>query len=359
MIDQPCRTGEGCVFSRRVLITGGAGFLGSHLADRFQSAGVHVRLFDLTDRPSWARVPGIEYVRGDIRDPTSAAAALGGVDAVVHAAFASPRQSGDGIRNVNVGGTQNLCAGAFAEGVRHFILVSSTIVLKPRRVHPVFRNSPLTQLDLYRASRVEAERIVAKYQCRGLPVAIVRPKTFVGPGRVSAFAIIFERIRLGQTVPVLGSGQNRYQLLDIRDMAEGIRLLEGAAAQGVFYFGARDFRTVREDLQALVDHARTEARLQFIPGRIARVALRGVELANIVPLSEWHHMSAYGEDSVVDISRAEQELGWRSERSNAQALREAYDWYIKSMTTTGSARRTHPVPFVHQALKRLSWILPQ
>lgn len=345
--------------SRQILITGGGGFLGAHLATRFRRDDGCVRLFDLVERPGWACEPGIEYKYGDIRDPAAVATALKEVDMVVHAAFASPHQSAEVIHSVNVEGTRNLCENALARGVRRLILISSTIVLKPRRVHPLFPNSPLTRIDLYRASRATAESVVAEYRSKGLSVAIVRPKTFIGPGRVSAFAILFERIRLGQSIPVFGNGQNRYQLLDIRDMAEGIRLLEAPDAGGVFFFGARGFRTVREDFQTLLDHARTGARLQFIPGRIARVVLRGMELANIVPLSEWHYMSAYGEDSVVDISRAEQELGWRPERSNAQALMEAYDWYVGTMTATGTAGSTHAVPLVHQALKRLSWILPR
>lgn len=341
---------------RRVLITGGAGFLGSHLADGFRKQGIRVRLFDRAEDPGWASSPGLEYVRGDIRDPAAVAVALEGVETVIHAAFASPRQSREVIQSVNVEGTRNLCGGALARGVRRLILISSTIVLKPRRVHPLFRNSPLTRLDLYRSSRVEAEEIVAEAGHRGLSVAIVRPKTFVGPGRVSAFAIIFEWIRLGRPVPVLGNGQNRYQLLDVRDMAEGIRLLEGGGAEGVFCFGARSFRTIRDDLQALLDHAGTGARLRFIPGWIGRMALRGMELSNIVPLSEWHYMSARGEDSIVDISRAERELGWQPERSNAQALIEAYDWYVTSLRT-GAAGSPHPVPLAHRILKGCSRIL--
>ena len=342
---------------RRVLITGGAGFLGLHLADRFQREGMDVRLFDLAECPDWAREAGMEYVRGDVRDPAAIAAALAGIDAVIHAAFASPRQTRKVIDSVNGEGSRLLCAEALARGVGRLILISSTIVLQPRRVHPLFRNSPLTRLDLYRASRVAAEQIVAEYEEKGLSVAIVRPKTFIGPGRVSAFALIFECIRHGKPVPVLGNGRNRYQLLDVRDMAEGVRLLVTSSAAGVFFFGARDFRTVREDLQALLAHARTGARLRYVPERLARVALRGIELANIVPLSEWHHMSAYGEDSVVDISRAEYELGWRPERSNAQALVEVYDWYVASVTNTGTARTTHPVPLMHRALKGLNWLL--
>jgi nucleoside-diphosphate-sugar epimerase len=344
---------------RRVLITGGAGFLGTHLARTFRREGAQVRLLDLEADRGGGLDPAVEHVAGDVRDPRAVADALDGIDVVVHAAFASPRHPALAMRGVNVEGTRNVCEQAMAQGVRRVILISSTIVTKPARAHPILREAPLSRLDTYRASRAEAERVADEYRVRGLQVAVVRPKTFVGPERVGAFAIIFEWIRLGRPVLVLGSGRNRYQLLDTRDMAEGIRLLAGADAQGLFLFGARDFRTVREDLQALLDHAGTDARLRFVPGRLAGCALRGMELAAIVPLSEWHYMSAAGKDSMADISRATLELGWRPERSNAQALIEAYDWYVASMHATGTARTTHPVPLVHRALKGLSWILPR
>jgi len=139
-------------------------------------------------------------------------------------------------------------------------------------------------------------------------------------------------------------------------MAEGIRLLEASHASGIFFFGAKQYQTIQEDLQGLLDHAGTGARLCFVRPSIAQWTLWGMELANIAPLSEWHYKSAYDEDSVVDTSRAEQELEWRSERSNLQALQDAYDWYVASVGATGTARSTHPPPLAHRALIVLSRI---
>jgi len=345
--------------SRQVLITGGAGFLGVHLTDRFRKAEMRVRLFDFAEPPPWAQEPGVEYMRRDTRNLAEVISSLKGVDSVVHAAFSSPRESLETLHSVNVDGTKNLCAGAIAQGVRRFILISSTIVLRPQRVHPFFRDSPLTRLDMYRATRVEAEEIVTRCGGKGLSVAIVRPKTFIGPSRVSAFEIIFDWVRCGRPVLILGSGQNRYQLLDVRDMAEGIRLIEAAKGEGVFSLGAQEFQTVREDLQMLLEHAKTEARLRFIPRWIACAMVRGIELANMIPLSEWHVMSANGEDSVVDISRALKELGWRPERSNTKALIDSYDWYVTNFMTTGKIASRWPLPLAHRALdKILSIFLP-
>ena len=342
----------------QILITGGAGFLASHLVDRFRCHGARVRLFDIAARPDWAQGPGIEYVRGDVRDEKLTRAALEGVDTVLHAAFASPRQNLELVRSVNTEGTRILCRCAGARGVARLVLISSTIVARPPKVHPFLSNSPLTRLDAYRSTRAEAEKIASDCGNTGMQVAIVRPKTFIGPGYLSAFAIVFEWIRLGRPVLILGDGENRYQLVDVRDMADGLALLARSDAAGVFYFGGQEFGTVRHDLQALLHHARTGSRLCTVPRMMARAALRGIELANIVPLSEWHYMNAHGKDSVVDISRTAQELGWRPKWSNAQSLLDAYDWYVGSMRATGTVRTKFPVPVTHRALKYLSWFLP-
>jgi nucleoside-diphosphate-sugar epimerase len=342
----------------RVLITGGAGFLGVHLANRLRAEGLPVRLLDLAE-PLDSLSEGVEYERGDIRDRELLAAAVRDVDAVVHAAFASSRQSADRLYGVNVEGTRAVCEAAVAHGVRRLILISSTIVLKPGRRHPFLASAPLSRLDLYRATRAEGERIVAECGARGVSVALVRPKTFLGPDRVGAFAILFELIRRGRVVPVLGEGRNRYQLLAVGDLTDGIRRLVASDAQGVFHFGAHEFRTVREDLQTLVDHAGTGARLRFVPSVLARSVLRSIELVGITPLAEWHYMSARGEDSIVDTRRAEQELAWRARESNATALVAAYDWYQATRAVGGVARTTHPVTRAHRVLERLTWMLPR
>lgn len=339
------------------VITGGAGFLGSHLVEVLRARGERVRIVDWIEPPAWCAAAGVEYLRGDVREPAVIQQAVHGAGAVIHAAFASPRQTRELMRGVNVEATRLVCEAALQRNAR-FVLISSTIVTRPARSHPFLSNSPVSRLDLYRSTRAEAEDAVSRFAGRGLSYAIVRPKTFLGPGRVSAFTLLFDRIRRGLAVPVLGAGTNRYQLLHIRDMAEGIALLVSSTAQGVFHFGARQFGTVREDLQALADHAGTGARLSFLPAGLSRLALRAIELAGLTPAAEWHHMSASGRDAVVDISRAEKELGWSPRWSNAQALGDAYGWYAASMRTRGEAQALHPLPFSHRALDRiLRWFV--
>ncbi|HEY3826959.1 MAG TPA: NAD-dependent epimerase/dehydratase family protein [Bryobacteraceae bacterium] len=342
----------------RILITGGAGFLGSHLTANLLAHGTAVRIFDLADRPDWVPVSGpdasgVEYVPGDIRDGAALGSALEGVDAVIHAAFASPRMAPETIEEVNVGGARELSRQTLSRGVSRVVLISSSVVERAPHVHPFLRRAGINAFDLYRKSRAEAERVFAEQASRGFRLAMARPKTFVGPGRVSAFNIIFEWIRQGRPVLLMGEALNHYQLLEIGDMAEGIRLLTNSDAEGVFHFGATRFGTFRGDLQALIDHAGTGSRLRFVPGLAARAILRGMELAGMPPPSELHYMSARGKDSVANTTRATGELGWQPKWGNVDALRSAYDWYVQSMATTGTAKSIHMLPKSHRALGRV------
>lgn len=330
-----------------ILITGGAGFLGAHIARAFLDSGKAVRVLDIAPPPTWANE--VDYVQGGVCDIDTVKRATRGVESVVHAAFASPRQAPQTLRTVNVDGTRMVYEAARDAGARRFVLISSTIVERPSRRHPFLSGSGLSRLDDYRACRTEAETWLM--QQSGPSIAAVRPKTFLGPGKVGAFAMMFDAIRRGDAVPVLGAGTNHYQLLDIRDMAEGVRLLEDTQESGVFHFGAEEFGTVRQDLQTLIDHARSGARLSHVPSTLAKIALRGIELAGITPLSEWHYFSTYCQDGVADIGRAQRGLSWHATRSNAQALIEAYDAYTAAFRAAGQVETTHPIPFSHQILR--------
>jgi nucleoside-diphosphate-sugar epimerase len=131
---------------------------------------------------------------------------------------------------------------------------------------------------------------------------------------------------------------------------------EPKAARETFNVGATEFGTVRSDLQALIDHAGSSSRLQPIPVKPAELALRGLELMRVSPLAEWHYKTAH-KDSFVDVTKAQQLLGWQPRLSNRDALIETYDWYLANRERVGAAGVTHRVPWNQQALgllKRLS-----
>jgi nucleoside-diphosphate-sugar epimerase len=340
-------------------ITGGAGFLGLHLARRLLADGRAVRTLDLAPLDDAELERDVEELRGDVRDRDAVGRLVEGAEVVVHAAAALPiRGSRAGIFAVNVGGTERVLDAAAAAGVRRVVFISSTAVYGVPEKHPIEEDDPLVGVGHYGASKIEAERICRDFGRRGLETVVVRPKTFVGPERLGVFEILFDWIREGRRIYVLGDGSNRYQLLAVDDLVDAVvRAAEAAGAPGeAVNVGAREFGTVRSDHQALIDHAGSSSRITPVPARPAEVALRALELLRVSPLAEWHYRTAH-RDSFVDVSKAERLLGWSPRLSNEQALIETYDWYLANRGRVGAAGITHRVPWDQQALgllKRIS-----
>jgi nucleoside-diphosphate-sugar epimerase len=334
-----------------VAISGGAGFLGLHLARRLVADGHDVRTLDLApldDAPLEGR---IEELRGDVRRTAHARRLVAGADVLVHAAAALPIQvSRASIRSVNVEGAAVTFAAAAEARVRRLVLISSTAVYGVPERHPIHEDDPLVGVGHYGESKIEAERLCEAFARRGLETVIVRPKTFVGPERLGVFEILFDWIREGRRIPILGDGSNRYQLLAVEDLVDAVvRCLDGAVAGQALNVGAGRFGTVREDLEALIDHAGSGSRLRPVPAKPAEVVLRGLELAHLSPLAEWHYRTAH-KDSFVSIERARAQLGWEPRLSNAETLVATYDWYLEHRRDLRAAGLTHRVPWDQRAL---------
>jgi nucleoside-diphosphate-sugar epimerase len=342
----------------RWAISGGAGFLGLHLARRLVADGHEVRTLDLAPLDDAGLEAAVEELRGDIRSAADCRRLVEGADVLVHAAAALPIQaSRESIRSVNVGGTATLLAAASEAGVRRHVLVSSTAVYGIPKVHPIDESSPLVGVGWYGESKIEAEEVTRDFGRRGLEFAIVRPKTFIGPERLGVFEILFDWIREGRRIYVLGSGHNRYQLLAVEDLVDAIVLAaeRPEAAGETVNVGAKEFGTVREDLGALIAHAESSSRLTSFPAKPAEIGLRVLELLRVSPLAEWHYKTAH-RDSFVDVGKAERLLGWEPRFSNAEALCRTYDWYMAHRETLKAAGVTHRVPWNQQALALLKKI---
>jgi nucleoside-diphosphate-sugar epimerase len=342
----------------RWAITGGAGFLGLHLARRLLAEGHEVRTLDLAplDDPELER--SVEELRGDVRDPVAGSRLAEGADVLVHAAAALPIQaSRESIRSVNVEGTAVVLAAALEAGVRRAVLISSTAVYGVPKHDPIDETSPLVGVGHYGESKIEAEEVARDVGRRGLEVVILRPKTFIGPERLGVFEILFDWIREGRRIPILGDGSNRYQLLAVEDLVEATVSAASAPVVGeTFNIGATEFGTVRSDLEGLIAHAGSRSRLRSVPVRPAELALRALELARLSPLAEWHYRTAH-RDSYVETAKAQRQLGFAPRLSNEQALCETYDWYLANRDRPRAAGVTHRVPWDQRALgllKRLS-----
>jgi nucleoside-diphosphate-sugar epimerase len=326
------------------LITGGAGFLGINLCRFLLPLGPALRSLDIAPFDYPERV-SIDAILGDIRDATIVDRAMAGVDIVVHCAAALPLCSRQDIFSTNVEGARILLQSAVDHRASRFINISSTAVYGIPEHHPIDEHAPLNGVGPYGEAKIKAEGLCAEFRAKGLCVPQLRPKTFIGPERLGAFELLYEWAYEGRNFPVIGPGNNRYQLLDVEDLCRAIYLCATAdqnLVNDTFNVGASEFGTMRENVQAVLDRAGHGKKAVTFPARPAIWALRLLEFLRLSPLYEWIYETA-ARDSVVSTKRIETRLGFVPKYSNREALIRNYDWYAahrdEAESRTGRSHR--------------------
>jgi nucleoside-diphosphate-sugar epimerase len=338
---------------KRVLVTGGAGFLGINLIRHLHAHGYEPVSLDLEPFTYADMRPHVREVRGDIRKRADVDRAMEGVQFVVHGAAALPLYTPEDIHTTDVDGTRVVFESAKAHNVERAVHVSSTAVYGVPERHPIYEDDPMVGVGPYGKAKIEAEAVCLGFRRDGMVVPIVRPKSFVGPERLGVFAMLYDWALEGHNFPVLGNGHNRYQLLDVEDLCEAIRLCLELPAEKVndtFNIGAKEFGTIRSDYQAVLDHAGKGKRIIGTPAGPAIFALRVLEKLGISPLYAWVYETA-AKESFVSIEKAERQLGYAPKYSNKQALIRNFDWYVAHLKHfQQSSGVSHRVPWKQGAL---------
>jgi len=337
-----------------ILVTGGAGFLGINLCRQLLASGFGVRSMDIAPF-NYPERESVDVLQADIRDPAAVERAMTGADIVVHCAAALPLSSKEEIHSTDVGGTRTLLGAAALHGAdRRFIFISSTSVYGVPDHHPVLEDDRLVGVGPYGSAKIEAENLCLESRRRGLCVPILRPKTFVGPERLGAFELLYDWAYAGKNFPVLGSGGNRYQLLDVADLCDVIVLCATQGRDSVndtFNVGAKHFGTMRDNVQSVLDRAGHGGRVISLPLQPAIALLRLLEAMHLSPLYEWIYETA-ARESYVSIERIERKLGFVPRYSNRMALIRNFDWYVAHRAEyQGKTGITHRVPWKKGALQ--------
>jgi nucleoside-diphosphate-sugar epimerase len=318
----------------RYLVTGGSGYFGALLVARLGPA--ECRVFDLHDAGD--RDGATEFHRGDIRDPEAIAAAARGVEVIFHNVAQVPLAKDRGLfRTVNVDGTRNMLEAARHMGVRKVVATSSSAVFGAPKTNPVTEDTLREPGEAYGRAKHEGERLCGEHARRGLDVSIVRPRTIMGHGRLGIFQILFEWIREGRNVPVLGAGDNLYQFVHAEDLADACILAAGRPGPRTYNCGTDRFGTMREVLETLCRHARTGSRVRSVPMAPAVWGMRATSALGLSPLGAYHALM-YGRSMYFDISRATAELGWKPRWSNDEMFIQSYDWYCRNRDAVLAAR---------------------
>jgi nucleoside-diphosphate-sugar epimerase len=315
----------------RFLITGAAGFLGINLVRYLQTNGHQIVSLDIAEFDYPDMREKITILTGDIRDKNMVEDAMQNIDIVIHTAAALPLYKPEDIFSTDVEGTRNLIEAAEKNNVEKFIHISSTAVYGIPDHHPLYEDDKLDGVGPYGKAKIQAEEECLKFRMKGMCVPIIRPKSFIGPERLGVFDLLYDWAKDGHGFPMIGKGNNRYQLLDVEDLCESIYIcctLDREKVNDTFNIGAKEFTTMREDYQAVLDYAGHNKKIRALPEQPVILALRLLESVKLSPLYKWVYETA-SKDSFVSIEKAEKELGFTPKYSNKDALIRNYKWYLE------------------------------
>ncbi|HHS98095.1 MAG TPA: SDR family oxidoreductase [Chloroflexi bacterium] len=289
------------------LVTGGAGFIGSHLVETLVARGERVRVLDDFSTGRWenlAAVRGrVEVMEGDVRDPTVVTRAMEGVEVVAHlAAVASVQASLEDPKRVwavNVDGTLNLLEAARTGGVRRFVFASSAAVYGDHEELPLREDLPLRPLSPYAACKVAGEALCRAYCASyGLPTVVLRFFNVYGPRQVphspysGVVSIFVDRMRRGLPPVVYGDGHQTRDFVYVTDVVEAVvRAVEREEAVGEVFNVAGGAQTSVLKLVTVLNHTLgTHLRPAFAPPRPGEVL-----------------------HSLADVRRIRETLGWTAQ----------------------------------------------
>jgi UDP-glucose 4-epimerase len=299
----------------RILVTGGAGFIGSHLVGRLIAASHDVRVLDNLSSGKRTNLPadgGMDFIEGDIRDVDTVRSAMDGIEAVYHlAAVASVQASVDdpiGTHGSNFIGTLNLLEAARRRGARRFIYASSAAVYGDTDRLPVSEETLTRPLSPYAADKLTGEHYLSFYaQKHGLGTTAFRFFNIYGPRQDASspysgvISIFVERIRRGEAVTIFGDGRQTRDFVYVRDLIDA--LTASLTNEGMNGTVINVGRGVECSLLELL------ATLERLVGR--RVPRRheaqrvGDILRSCADMSRFNSMLRYVPDTTMDVGLAE------------------------------------------------------
>lgn len=224
----------------KILITGGAGFIGSHMVEAFLTQGWSVTVLDNFSsgrRENLVHISGdIEIIEGDIRDTAAVARAMSGADGVIHlaalasvpASFKNPVETYE----VNFIGTENILAAALQQKVKHVTFASSSAVYGDTELLPITEETPDNPLSPYGLSKLLGEKLCRFYNTAfGLPVTVFRFFNVYGPRQnpFSEYSAVIPKflsiIKEGGIPTIFGNGEQTRDFIYISDLVKAHMLV--------------------------------------------------------------------------------------------------------------------------------------
>jgi UDP-glucose 4-epimerase len=306
---------------KRILVTGGAGFIGAHLVDQLIVSGYQVRVLDripVEIRPAWMDSVQVEYLMGDFSDHSLIDVALKDIDIIYHLVSTTiPATSNiDPIFDVqsNLIGTLSLLQMALRAGVKKVIFVSSggTVYGKPKSL-PIKETNPTDPICSYGITKLAIEKYLHMFnELHGLEYLVFRLANPFGerqrPGAQGAIAAFIQKLITGQPIEIWGDGSVVRDYIYIRDVVDV--LVRGASYNGgshVFNLGSGQGRSLNEIIDTL----------RKVTGNPVECTFKNARPLDVPK-------------SVLDIALIKQEFDWQPSLDFPGDLLKTWNWFSQT-----------------------------
>lgn len=282
-----------------VLVSGGAGVMGSRLVKGLVKAGNRVRILTLPNDPNVSRIEGIdcEIVYGDVSDADSLKGVFDGIKTVYHLAAIIIAHDPSVFQRINVEGTRNMVKGALAAGTEHFIYISSASVTFPNA-------------SAYARSKMEAERIVKSQQ--NMNYTIVRPTLVYERNGGQEFMMFMDSLKKYPFVPFVGRGRAKKNPVFVDDLVQGVlAIANNPKTYGKIYnFSGGEEISIWNLAHLMLKHQGFSKPFIPIPILICRLIAFIMERTMKHPPLTGYAISRIVQDADLDNTPAERDLGY-------------------------------------------------
>lgn len=351
--------------NKRVLITGGSGFVGTNLIKFLsEKQEYEIVIFDkLEPDISKKNQEILAFCKGDIRsmEDVNNVFKKGPFTAVIHLASAMPNKavSDQVLWDINVNGTKNLATASVKNKVKSFIFTSTNVTYGVPQELPVIEETPLVPLEMYGESKAQAEKELAKFK-NDMNIQIFRCPVISGVGRLGLNAILFEFISENKNVYVLGDGSNKYQFIDVLDVASALEKATEVQGFDIYAIGADDVLTLSQLYQKVIQYARSRSKIVSLPKTLSLLLLSLLDTLNISPLGVYQY-TMIARSMFADTTKIKKKLNWQPKKTNGDTFIENYKWYIQNkekfeeiVSGNFSSNRSLPRMGIFKLLKMIS-----
>ena len=323
------------------IITGGNGFLGTELSKRLLAKGEKVLILDIEKTEDSPIYPDAEFIHLDIRSKKGwDQVEIEKDDVIYHFAakllmpILPRKERTEYFWSHLYDGTEVLLDHLEKKTeCRKIVYYTTDMVYGHTVFHPRKEDHPREPVGPYGEAKYKSELLCEQYRERGFNITLFRPRLIIGEGRLGILESLFKLIDKNLPVPMIGSGKNFYQFVSVGDCADScIKAMEKGCPNEEYHVGSTNPPTVRELLKSLIKEANSHSIL--IPTYAPAVKFTLDILDRLGhPIMDPEQYLIADETCVLDVSKAEAELGWTPTETDVEMLIEAYRSYREKLKT--------------------------